>query len=77
MMIAMFLMVTATPQITAQDVALSQGRETCRQFDMAGSRIPEKICATEAQWARYDAYKRQQEILAQKRPGISTPVARF
>ena len=77
MMITLFLMIAATPQITVQDANLNQNSETCRQFEVAGSRIPEKVCATQAQWSSYDAYKRQQEILAQKRPGISRPLARF
>lgn len=77
MMIAMFLMVAATPQITVQDVDYNQNREMCRRFQVAGSRIPEKVCATQAQWVRYDAYVRQQQILSLKSPGASRPIARF
>jgi len=76
-MIAMLLLIASAPEISAQNAVFTSARETCRQFEVAGSRIPEKVCATEAQWLQYDDYKRQREILSEKTGHRSRPMGRF
>jgi len=47
----------ATGDATAQPPA--QPKKICRSMDVSGSKIPKRICATQEEWATFNAHQRE------------------